>query len=50
MELAILAGAVVLGGLGLVMWLNLTRSWEEADELRRFRDAMSKPLPDGEDN
>lgn len=52
-ELAIILGGILLGGAGLVIWLNMTSEWAERDQLRRFqkamRDADSPTLPPRED-
>lgn len=55
LEFAIIAGLIVLGGLGLVVWLRMTSEWAERDQLRRFQEAMraagmSRPLPDKEED
>ena len=44
-ELLILLGAIVIGGAGLVVWLNLNEEWAERDRMARFQEAMRRANP-----
>ena len=39
-ELLVLLAAILVGGTGLVIWLNAREEWLERDQLERFRDAL----------
>ena len=43
MEFLIIGSAIVIGGAGIVYWLNITDEWRERDQLRRFQEAMKAP-------
>ncbi len=43
MEYLIIGAAIVIGGAGIVDWLNVTDEWAERDRLRRFQEAMKTP-------
>ena len=48
MEFLIIAIAILIGGLGLVVWFRVTDEWAERDEFRRFQAAM-RALDDDDD-
>jgi hypothetical protein len=39
-ELLVMLAAILVGGMGLVIWLNAREEWLERDRLERFQDAM----------
>ena len=43
MEFLILLGAILLAGLGIVIWFRVSDEWTERDEFRRFQEAMRAP-------
>lgn len=50
-ELIVLVGAIIVGGTGIVIWLNWRDEWAERDALERFQEAMraggmDTPLPE----
>ena len=40
MEFLILLAAILLAGLGLVIWFRVSDDWHDRDQWRRFQDAM----------
>ena len=40
MEFLILLAAILLAGLGLVIWFRVSNDWHDRDQWRRFQDAM----------
>ena len=40
MEFLILLVAILLAGLGLVIWFRVSDDWHERDQWRRFQEAM----------
>jgi len=43
MEFLILLAAILLAGLGLVIWFRVSDDWHDRDEFRRFQEAMRTP-------